>query len=346
VEGTQRRRQKSVAYVSRTRRAALLVAVAASPLPAASAASRTFGPTAAASGAGAISALDATFRHTMKHYRLSLSIDSNPQRGPRVLLTIELSKRLGIATQLHDYVFKLPAFDCATTLSFCTGVSTGHRMGVYGRLALRFVPRGPTIARPLGLGNCTGKRVERRGTLVGRIWFKPHNPALPGYRGRLRLAARATSLTVFSCPPYVPRPTCHVASLGGVANLSGDSGTAFFQFARSSDGSRLPGEVHFGFPGNRGAWTVGHTLLYDPLPVEVFRFTPDLSTANVDATGLPYLAGSLSYASDGKPPPTATSSCGTGRMTSGTATGDLVVQFDGLPPMAVPPVTAVLGEQP
>jgi hypothetical protein len=48
---------------------------------------------------------------------------------------------------------------------------------------------------------------------------------------------------------------------------------------------------------------------------------PDLSTASVDATSLPYLIGSLNYVSDGKPPLTQASYCGTEMQTSGSSAG-------------------------
>jgi len=303
---------------------------------------RSFAP-----ASGPLSELEASFRRTAKNYRLSLSLDSNPQRRPSVLLTVELSKRIGVTTQLHDYTFKLPAFDCSTTLSFCTPVRTRHLMGVFGQLALRFVPQGPRIARPVDFPSCTGEKGVRRGALVGTMWFKPHNPALPGYRGNLRLRALVTSETIYSCKPYSPpQPTCHETGLFASSTSTTARMSAWADFTQSSDGSARPGVVHFGGMTKTGWAVVDHTLVYDPLPPNVLTVAPDLSTATVDGTSLPFLNGSLKFVSDGEPPLTETSSCGTATQTSGLVSGDLTAHFDGLAPRLVAPMHAVLGRVP
>jgi hypothetical protein len=288
---------------------------------------------------GPISELDASFRRMSKHYRLSLSLDSNPQRRPTALLTIELSRTLGIATQQHDYTFKLPALDCSTTLSFCNPVRTRHLMGAYGQLALRFVPQGPRIARPVDFPSCTGQKGVRRGALVGRMWFKPHNPALPGYRGKLRLRALATSETIYSCKPFTPHPTCHETGLTGWNTPT----TAWVSFG---EGSVRTGDVDFSAKAKTGWAVVAHNLVYNLLPSNVMTVAPDLSTATVDGTPLPFLTGSLKFVSDGKPPLTQASSCGTGTYTTGLVSGDLTAHFDGLAPSPVAPMNAMLGRVP
>jgi hypothetical protein len=73
---------------------------------------------------------------------------------------------------------------------------------------------------------------------------------------------------------------------------------------------------------------------------------PDLSTATVDGTPLPFLTGSLEFVSDGKPPLTQASSCGTGTYTTGLVSGDLTAHFDGLAPSPVAPMNAMLGRVP
>jgi hypothetical protein len=288
---------------------------------------------------GPISELDASFRRMSKHYRLSLSLDGNPQRRPTALLTIELSRTLGIATQQHDYTFKLPALDCSTTLSFCNPVRTRHLMGAYGQLALRFVPQGPRIARPVDFPSCTGQKGVRRGALVGWMWFKPHNPALPGYRGKLRLRALATSETIYSCKPFTPHPTCHETGLTGWNTPT----TAWVSFG---EGSVRTGDVDFSAKAKTGWAVVAHNLVYNLLPSNVMTVAPDLSTATVDGTPLPFLTGSLKFVSDGKPPLTQASSCGTGTYTSGLVSGDLTAHFDGLAPSPVAPMDALLGRVP
>ena len=61
---------------------------------------------------------------------------------------------------------------------------------------------------------------------------------------------------------------------------------------------------------------------------------------------LPFLTGTLKFVSDGKPPLTEATSCGTGTQTSGLVSGDLTAHFDGLAPRPVAPMQAVLGQVP
>jgi hypothetical protein len=327
----------------RVLRGIALLAVGVAIIVAAPAETSASPPSALSLGSASdqIFTLSANVRRAAKSYRLSVSVDSDPQIRPSVLLTLELSKTRGIATQLHDYTFQLPAFDCTPALSSCTVIRTRHLMDVYGQLALRFMPRGPRIARPVDFPTCTGQKSERRGTLVGMMWFKPHNAALPAYRGNFRLAALVTS-EIYSCNPMTDNPATPFCPTSGLAGVSADT-TEYFGFTQSSDGSAQGGFVHFGGTLKTRGWaTFGHTLYYKQLPAGVMTAAPDLSTASVDGTSLPFLTGSLSYAYDGKPPLTQTTSCGGETQTGGLVSGDLTAHFDGLAPRLVAPMQAML----
>jgi hypothetical protein len=287
--------------------------------------------------------LTATARHTVKGYKLSIEVLSDPGRRPEVTLDVTLTKTVGIATQMHDYGFRLPAFDCAANLASCMPLRTHNVMAPYGALSMRFVAGGAAKNVPVDFPSCTGRKTQRRGTLVGSVWFKPHNAALPGYRGSFHIPARVFTETIYDCSPPPPSG-CQMTGLGA---SDAPPATRFFEFTQTASApSQVSSVVHVGEKLRSRHWGyVGHTLFYSALPAGAFTATPDLSRAHVDATGLPFLTGSADYVSDGSAPGTAPSSCGTTTLTSGQATGDLTAHFDGLPPTPEVPLPGLLWRQ-
>jgi hypothetical protein len=284
--------------------------------------------------------LSATTRHATKGYTLSLSVDSDSQRRPETLLQLELSRTVAHATQLQFFTFKLPTFTCGIELT-CSPVATGQRMGRYGRVSVRFVPRTRPVQVPVDFPSCTGRKTQRSGDVVGTVWLKPHNAALPAYHGRFRLPATVSSETIYTCGE--PTSTCHVAGISAID----DSATRYFVFVASAEGTPESAIVHVGHKISGLRWgTVGHTVYYDHLPPTAFSADPAQTRAHVDSTGLPFLSGSAEFSADAGPPVTADSSCGTGTQTSGSATGDLTVQFDGVAPTPLVPTNAVLWRRP
>jgi hypothetical protein len=285
--------------------------------------------------------LQARGRRLSKGYRLSVTVTQDPTRRPSTFLTVELTKTLGPARQWHDYNVQLRLFDCTLELTGCTIIRTGHRLGAYGQLSLTFVPRGRLIALPVD-PHCTGQESERRGSLVGKFHFSPHNAGLPSYDGNLRLTiGRLTSKDIYQCnlPGY---PSCHKVYFAGFdRDLNGPQ----FSFAQPDNGKPTTGGLWFGRQGYNSPGTWVDHFLYYRLPATALSIAPDLSSATLDAGSLPFLTGSLHYATDVGPTPRS-DHCGTGVAAGGQVTGDLTAHFDGLPPRPFAPMQASVWREP
>jgi hypothetical protein len=195
-------------------------------------------------------------------------------------------------------------------------------LGKYGRIDLKFSPGERSRATP----GCPGPFLfQHSGTLTGRFHFVSGSSYFKTINRSSLPADTATVKKAPSCKPPSKNQSrgtsLDVDSLG-----SQGSGTFIdFNIERDLKGQLVEQFLILDASQARAGVMIAHAIDRAKLPASAFRNTADLSSANAVASGQ-FMSGSVNFTSIAK----------YGNSASGTVSGSITANFDGLGSVTVP----------
>ena len=256
---------------------------------------------------------------TGKGYRLSLrawqqDLGGSPSRS---WLEVTLAKRRGAATQQHvwNVLLSSPGLRCSS-LARCTLESS---LGGYGRLRFTFTAAGATGSSACGSG--VPQRV-RSGSARGLLLFRSRSGYFKVIRHRsFRAHVRSGVLDSVECGRAPDPSQCGRTTLA----VPGPTHGTDHNFVLTVPKRATAATASFDYVALGS--TATHRIFVSPLPRSSWHFSRDASSATLDGSGIPFLAGKLRFKSVSRE--TRQHSCGRMLTASGLTEGSLVVHLDG-----------------